>query len=59
MDLARFITVYIVQLGMGIVFFIFGFLILKRDRKRLNQIFSFFYIMTASATVVNVIYVSF
>ena len=59
MDLARFIIVYIVQLGMGIVFFIFGILILKRDRKRLNQIFSFFYLMTASATIVNVIYVSF
>ena len=59
MDLARFITVYIVQLGMGIVYLIFGILILKRDRKRLNQIFSFFYIMVFVGTLLNVIYVSF
>ena len=58
MDMARFIQVYIVQLGMGIVFLIFGILILRRDRKRLNQIFSFWYLMTAAGTIVNVIYVS-
>ena len=59
MDLARFITVYIVQLGMGIIYIIFGLIILKRDTKRLNQIFSTFYLLSASATIVNVIYVSF
>lgn len=58
MDVARFITVYIVQLGMGIFYFIFGLIILKRDTKRLNQLFSTFYILAASATIVNVIYVS-
>ena len=58
MDVARFITVYIVQLGMGIIYLIFGLIILKRDTKRLNQLFSTFYILSASATIVNVIYVS-
>jgi hypothetical protein len=59
MDVARFITVYIVQLGMGIIYFIFGLIILRRDTKRLNQLFSTFYILAASATIINVIYVSF
>ena len=58
LDVARFITVYIVQLGMGIIYLIFGLIILKRDTKRLNQLFSTFYILSASATIVNVIYVS-
>lgn len=58
LDTARFLTVYVVQLGMGIVYFIMGLIILKRDTKRLNKIFSSFYIISASATFVNVIYVS-
>ncbi|TFG14955.1 MAG: hypothetical protein EU535_02510 [Promethearchaeota archaeon] len=58
MDLARFITVYIVQLGMGIIYFFIGLLILKRDTKRLNQLFATFYLLSASATIINVIYVS-
>ena len=56
MDLTRFITVYIVQLGMGLVYLFIGLLIIKRSRKRLNQIFSYFYFMAASAAIVNVIY---
>jgi len=59
MDVARFITVYIVQLGMGIIYIIFGLIILRRDTKRLNQLFSTFYLLAASATILNVIYVSF
>jgi len=59
MDLARFLTVYIVQLGMGIIYIIFGLIILKRGTKRLNQIFSTFYLLSASGTIVNVVYVSF
>jgi len=58
MDIARFITVYIVQLGMGIIYFLIGLFILKRDTKRLNQLFSTFYLLSASATFINVIYVS-
>ena len=58
MDLSRFITVYIVQLGMGIIYFIIGLMILKRDTKRLNQLFATFYLLSASATIINVIYVS-
>jgi len=58
MDMTRFIQVFIIQLGMGIVFLIFGISILRRDRKRLNQIFSFWYLMTAAGTIVNVIYVA-
>ena len=58
MDPARFITVYIVQLGMGIIYFLIGLLILKRDTKRLNQLFATFYLLSASATIINVIYVS-
>ncbi len=58
-DTARFITVYIVQLGMGIIYIIFGLMILKRDTKRLNQLFSTFYLLAASATIINVVYVSF
>ena len=58
MNLARFVNVYFVMLGIGIVYFIFSILILKRSRKRLNQLFSTFYILAASGTVVNVIYAS-
>ncbi len=57
-DTARFIQIYIVQLGMGIIYIIFGLMILRRDTKRLNQLFSTFYLLSASATIVNVVYVS-
>ncbi len=57
-DIPRFIQVYIVQLGMGIFYFLIGLVILKRDTKRLNQLFATFYLLSASATIVNVIYAS-
>ena len=57
-DIARFIQVYVVQLGMGIFYFIIGLMILKRDTKRLNQLFATFYILSASAAIINVIYAS-
>ncbi|MBD3255516.1 MAG: hypothetical protein GF383_10505 [Candidatus Lokiarchaeota archaeon] len=55
-DPVRIFQIYVIQLGMGIVYYLIALLILKRDTKRLNQIFSAFYISSASATVVNVIY---
>jgi len=58
MDIVRFIQIYVVQLGMGIVYFFYGLLILKRSTKRLNQVLSFFYVSAASATIINVIYAS-
>jgi len=57
-DISRFIQVYVVQLGMGIFYFFIGLKILKRDTKRLNQLFATFYILAASAAVINVIYAS-
>ena len=57
-DIPRIIQVYIVQLGMGIFYFFIGLKILKRDTKRLNQLFATFYILAASAAVINVIYAS-
>ena len=57
MDISRFILIYVIQLGVGgIFYFIMAYLILKRDTKRLNQIFSMFFISVAIGTVVNVIY---
>ncbi|MFX1338264.1 MAG: hypothetical protein ACFFDK_06625 [Promethearchaeota archaeon] len=57
-DTARFIQIYVVQLGMGIIYIIFGLIILRRSTKRLNQLFSTFYLLSASATIINVVYVS-
>jgi len=59
MDIIRFIQIYIVQLGMGIVVIFIALLILKRSTKRLNQIFATFYLLIAAATITNVIYASF
>ncbi len=52
----RFITIYIVQ---GLVFAWFAYLaylILKRDRKRLNLIFAGFYLSVIVGTIFNFIY---
>lgn len=57
-EIIRFIQVYVVQLGMGIFYFFIGLVILKRDTKRLNQLFATFYILSASAAILNVIYAS-
>ena len=57
MDLARVLQIYVVQLGAGGVFyFLMAYLILRRDTKRLNQIFAMYFISVAIGTVVNVIY---
>ena len=56
MDAARIIQVYVFQLGMGIFFLLIALLILKRDRKRLNVIFSAFFLCIFLGTLVNVIY---
>lgn len=56
LSVTRIITVYVVQ---GLLFFFFLFLafkILKRDRKRLNIIFSGFYLSAAIGLLVNFIY---
>ena len=52
----RFITIYIAQ-GLGCAVFAFlAYKILKRDRKRLNIIFSGFYISPVIGFVINFIY---
>ncbi|MHA1803294.1 MAG: hypothetical protein ACTSU4_02040 [Promethearchaeota archaeon] len=57
MDLARIIQIYIVQLGIGgIYYFLIAWLILHRSATRENKIFSLFFINVACGTVVNVIY---
>lgn len=57
LDFARIVQVYIIQLGVGGVYYLLiALLILKRSTKRLNKIFSMFFICVASGTIVNVIY---
>jgi len=56
MTVTRALTVYVAQ-GLICVFFIFlAYKILKRDRKRLNIIFSGFYLSAAVGLFVNFIY---
>ena len=56
MTITRALTVYVAQ-GLVCVFFIFlAYKILKRDRKRLNIIFSGFYLSAAFGLFVNFIY---
>ncbi len=53
---SRIITIYIAQ-GLLFVFFLFlAYKILKRDRKRLNIIFSAFYLFPVFGTLINFIY---
>lgn len=57
MDPARFIQIFILQLGIGGIYFLFiAALILRRSQKNLNKIFSMFFISVAIGTIVNVIY---
>ncbi|MFO8018098.1 MAG: hypothetical protein R6U96_05640 [Promethearchaeia archaeon] len=59
MDLSRIIQVYVIQLGVGGIFYlVIAFLILRRNRNRLNKIFSMYFISIAIGTIINVIYVS-
>jgi len=56
MSMTRIITIYVAQ-GFMCLFFIFlAYKILKRDRKRLNIIFSGFYLSPAIGFIINFIY---
>ena len=57
LDTARIIQVFVVQGSVGIFFMILAYKILKRDTKRLNLIFSCFYISIAIGLFINIIYV--
>lgn len=52
----RFLTIYIAQGLLFVVFLILAYKILKRDRKRLNIIFSGFYISAIIGILINFIY---
>lgn len=56
MSMTRIITVYAAQGFMCLFFLFLAFRILKRDRKRLNIIFSGFYISPAIGFIINFIY---
>ena len=56
LDTARIIQVYIVQGIVAVFFLILAYKILKRDTKRLNIIFSCFYISAAAGVIMNFIY---
>ncbi|MBA7499280.1 hypothetical protein ES704_02020 [subsurface metagenome] len=56
MSMTRFITIYVAQGFMCIFFLFLAFKILKRDRKRLNVIFSGFYLSPAIGFIINFIY---
>ena len=56
MDIDRIIQVFVVQLGLGIVYLYIGLRVLKRDRKRLNQMIGGFYISVFIGMLLNVIY---
>jgi len=59
MDIARIIQVFIVQFGLGIISLIIGIKILKRDKKRVNQLIASFYISEFIGTLFNIIYAPF
>ncbi|MBA7476785.1 hypothetical protein ES707_12180 [subsurface metagenome] len=56
MSMTRFITIYVAQGFMCLFFLFLAFKILKRDRKRLNVIFSGFYISPVIGFIINFIY---
>lgn len=56
LTLTRILTIYVAQ-GVACLLFLFlAYKILKRDRKRLNVIFSMFYLFTAFGLIMNFIY---
>jgi len=58
-DLIRFIEIYVIQLSIGGILFLFiAVLILRRSTKNLNQIFSMFFITIAISTITNIVYAS-
>ncbi|MBA7630705.1 hypothetical protein ES703_38229 [subsurface metagenome] len=56
MSMTRFITIYVAQGFMCLFFLFLAFKILRRDRKRLNVIFSGFYISPVIGFIINFIY---
>ncbi|MGQ4873512.1 MAG: hypothetical protein ACP6IY_05490 [Promethearchaeia archaeon] len=56
LTLTRFIQVYIVQGTIGAIFSYIAYLILKRDKKRLNVTFAGFYISAAIGIFLNFVY---
>ncbi|MBD3350838.1 MAG: hypothetical protein GF364_05050 [Candidatus Lokiarchaeota archaeon] len=56
MDFARIIQVYVIQLGLAILYLILGIKIIKRDKKKLNQIIFSFYVLVFFSGLMNVIY---
>lgn len=56
LDIVRFIQIYIVQGSVGLFFLYLAYKILKRDTKRLNLIFSSFYICGATGVLLNFVY---
>ncbi|MFX1390343.1 MAG: hypothetical protein ACFE9Z_09795 [Promethearchaeota archaeon] len=56
LNITRFLTVYIAQGIMCVYFAYLAFKILRRDSKRLNLIFSGFYICNVASLVINFIY---
>jgi len=55
-SLTRIITIYIAQGLMCLYFLFLAYKILKRDRKRLNVIFSMFYLSSVFGFIINFIY---
>ena len=58
MDPIRAFQIYVVQLGSGFFYLIIFLLVLRRDTKRLNQIFSGYFLCVFIGAVLNVIYAS-
>jgi len=57
MELFRIILIFGIQLPIGVVYFLsIAGLILHRNRKKLNKIFSLFFISTSMGSVLNIVY---
>lgn len=57
MTLTRVIQVYIVQGLYGLFYIYMAILILRKDRKRMNQFLSAFYLSVGIGVIINIIYV--
>lgn len=57
MDEFRIILIFGIQLPIGVIYFLaIAGLILRRNRKKLNKVFSMFFISTSMGSVLNIIY---
>ena len=56
MDIARFIQIFIVQGGIGLIYLLIAYKILKREKKGINFILSCFYICGGLGVIINIIY---